>query len=132
MNAIDRDGAWRYILGVYARPGVADDLLRQQQETGLDIVLHLFLMYAREELKLDISAAARAEAEALVKPWRENVVGPLRSLRHMLKDLPSPAGTGESKESLRQAIKQSELKSEQTQFLMLCQWLDTLEHAAPQ
>ena len=124
MSGLVRDDAWRYILEVYARSGVAEDLLRQQQETGLDIVLHLFFLYVKDRLGQTVSDQARLGAEALVLPWRETVIVPLRTLRRAMKDLPGPAGTGDAKELLRQSIKQAELQAEQTEFYALCEWFD--------
>lgn len=126
MSALDRDAAWRHIIEVYARPGVAEDLLRQQQESGLDIVLHLFFLYVNERLGggVGVDDQERLDAEALVKPWRESVIGPLRSLRRSMKELPGPAGSGGAKESLRQSVKEAELKAEQIEFNALCEWFD--------
>lgn len=124
MSALDRDAAWRYILEVYARPDVAEDLLRRQQDDGLDIVLHLFFLYATEKLGAAPVDEDRRDAEALVKPWREGVIAPLRNLRRSMKTSPGTAGSGEAKEALRQSIKQAELKAEQIEFSTLCDWFD--------
>jgi uncharacterized protein (TIGR02444 family) len=124
LAVLDRDAAWQFILEVYARPGVADDLLLRQQETGLDIVLYLVFMYATEQLGLRFTESDHAQAADLVRSWRETVIVPLRALRRMLKALPAPEGTGNAKEALRQTIKQAELQAEQTEFQMLCAWLD--------
>ena len=124
MSSLVRDDAWRYILEVYARSGVAEDLLRQQQETGLDIVLHLFFLYVKDRLGGTVGDQARLDAEALVRPWRETVIGPLRELRRTMKNFSGPAGTFDAKESLRQSIKQAELQAEQTEFYALCEWFD--------
>ena len=131
MIELDRDAAWRYILEVYARPGVAEVLLREQQQNGLDIVLHLFFLYADERLGAGMDEEGRAEALALAKPWREAVIVPVRNLRKALKELPAPQGTGDAKEALRQTVKQAELDSERIVFYALCDWYERRMNAAP-
>ena len=130
MLKLDRDAAWRYILEVYARPGVAEDLLRRQQEDGLDIILHLFSLYAKDCLGRSIGGQERLEAVRLIKPWREQIIVPLRHLRRTLKEMPAPEGSGDAKESLRQAVKQAELDSEQIEFQALCDWFERRASAA--
>jgi uncharacterized protein (TIGR02444 family) len=130
MSALDRDAAWRYLLDAYARPGAAENLLRRQQEDGLDIVLHLFFLYATEAVGTALGEQDRRIAGELVKPWREGVIAPLRNLRRAMKELPGPAGGGDAKEALRQSIKQAELKAEQLEFNALCEWFDSRGKAA--
>ncbi len=121
---IDRDAAWKAIVGYYSQPGVAEDLLHQQQESDLDIVLFLFLRYLIEELHLTISAALRSDAEACVATWRSVVIQPTRSLRRRLKDMPGLEAIDDSRHAFRESLKQIELQAERVEFNSLCNWFE--------
>ncbi len=121
---IDRDAAWKTIVGYYSRPGVAEDLLRQQQESDLDIVLFLFLRYLSEELHLTIPPALRSDAEHCVAAWRNVVIKPTRALRRRLKDMPGLEAIDDSRHEFRESLKQIELQAERVEFNSLCNWLE--------
>lgn len=110
------DHAWRAICAAYARPGAAQELLRRQDEEGLDVLLHLFAQWARDSGHALDDAALR-EAEAAVQPWRDAAVRPLRALRRGMKAF------GPRAEAARQAVKDAELAAERAQLDLLCDWL---------
>lgn len=104
---------WRFSLGFYRRPGVADACLALQEEAGVDVNLLLFLLWhARQCRELSQSEVAGLEAKA--GPWREMAVVPLRAVRRALKSPPSlvPPATVEA---FRTRIKAVELEAERLQ-----------------
>ncbi len=100
---------WDFSLALYARPGIAPACLTLQDSHGQDVNLLLFCCWVGEPL----TAAALAEADALVAPWRTQVVQPLRAVRRWLKTRDEP---------LRQAVAAQELAAEQRQQAMLHAW----------
>lgn len=121
---MNNEDAWKHACRCYARPGVAQALLHEQDQNGLDVVLHLFTLYVREALGISLDAAALAEAERLVKPWRDEVIVPLRALRRATKEKPAPgAGGNEACESVRRMLKEAELRAERAELDALCEWL---------
>ena len=113
------DDAWNYFATLYAEPGTAQALLARQDEQGLDVVLHLFGRWA-EHRGQPLDDAALAEADALVRGWREEVVRPLRALRRKFKGLDADA--------TRLAVvvadlHAAELAAERAELEQLCDWL---------
>lgn len=122
MNSSD---AWRYVCDHYGKPGVAQRLLREQDERGLDVVLHLFALYVDEVLGSALDEAALAEARKVVKAWREEVITPLRALRRATKEKPAPgAGGNEAGEAVYRLLQQAELRAERAELDALCEWFD--------
>ncbi len=118
---MNQTAAWNYALTLYERPGVATELLRRQDEEGLDIVLHLFMDWLREERGLSLDEARMREADSLVRPWREQVVQPLRAARRAAK-IQGPAVP--QRDALRERIQHAELDAERVQMSLLCTWLE--------
>lgn len=112
-----------YALRVYARPGVADACLLLQERMGVDVVVLLHAMYVFGELGRVLDPEALASAEAKVRPWRERVILPLRTLRIYLKPgfegLPSPAVR-----RAREKVKAAELSAEFAALASLAAWAD--------
>jgi len=117
---MDHDHAWNWIAAAYAEPGIAQELLRRQDEEGLDVVLHLFARWAAEDGGIALDAAALREADALVHPWRTQVVQPLRALRRAMKALDEAGGR---RDRVRRQVQAAELAAERAQLEMLCDWL---------
>ena len=115
------DDAWNHITAAYAVAGVAEEMLRRQDEEGLDVVLYLFIGWAAAQGR-QLDAAALREAEALVHPWREEVIGPLRRLRRAMKTMGSDADA-DRRERVRARVHAAELAAERAQLDMLCDWL---------
>lgn len=121
---MNKDQAWAWCEQAFQQPGRAADLLRAQDEEGLDLVLQLFVEYVGERQGIALDLVARQEAEALVRPWREQVVAPLRALRRAMKEKPAPgAGWIEGGAAVRDLVQQAELRAERAELDALCDWL---------
>lgn len=113
------DDAWTHVTRAYAQPGVAQELLRRQDEEGLDVVLHLFAQWAADR-GTPLDDAALREAAALVRPWRDQVVLPLRALRRAMKTMEFDAAR---RTPVRDQVQAAELAAERAQLDTLCDWL---------
>jgi uncharacterized protein (TIGR02444 family) len=104
---------WRFSLGFYRRPGVADACISLQEQAGVDVNLFLFLLW-QATLKRALSAAEVEELERRIAPWRNTTVIALRAVRRALKSPPAlvPAATAEL---FRTKIKAVELEAERLQ-----------------
>src|ERR1700736_1985006 len=76
---------WRFSLGFYRQPGVADACLALQDGCGVDVTILLFFLCLATARRCFPPAAAKALC-AKAGPWRDDVVVPLRTLRRRLKD----------------------------------------------
>ncbi len=99
------DEFWRFALGFYARPGVAPACLEVQDRHGKDVLIALYACWVGISGRGRLDAGALATAEAAARPWRSQVVEPLRRTRHALKGI---AGA----EALYSRMKQLELDAE--------------------
>jgi uncharacterized protein (TIGR02444 family) len=82
------DSFWRFSLMVYSRPGVADALIRLQDERGHNVNLILFALWLGLGEGMRLDAAALSRAKAAIAELDRDVVAPLRQLRRRLKDNP--------------------------------------------
>src|SRR6202051_1954340 len=76
---------WRFSLGFYRQPGVADACIALQDDCGVDVNVLLFFLWlatTRRRIGTDEAEAVCAKAG----PWRDDVVVPLRQLRRRLKE----------------------------------------------
>jgi uncharacterized protein (TIGR02444 family) len=121
---MDTDAAWNAITAMYADPEVARDLLRRQDEEGLDVTLHLFALWAGTQ-GAPLDAAALREAEAVVAAWRAQVVQPLRALRRAMKAMRETVPAAHGIDAVRSQVQAAELAAERAQVEMLCTWLQT-------
>lgn len=120
-----KDDAWNFAVTRYGEPGQAQQLLKLQDEQGLDVVLHLFRQYAQERLGRRLDAQALAEAEAALAPWRAQVIAPMRALRRVLKETGRFAPvSGSEAAALRKQLAEAELQAERAQMDALCDWLE--------
>jgi uncharacterized protein (TIGR02444 family) len=104
---------WRFSLGFYRQPGVADACIALQDGCGVDVnVLLFFLWLATAKRSVPVASAQAVCAEA--GAWRDDVVVPLRTLRRKLKDGSSLVERGTA-ELFRARIKAVELESERLQ-----------------
>ena len=113
--------SWAFALQLYAEPGVAESCLRLQSEAGVDVMLLLAVMFAGHR-GIVLSPSDIGELAELSRPWREQIVQPLRALRIALKSGPQPAPNAVT-EVLRNQIKASELQAERLQNDLLAAWL---------
>jgi len=104
---------WRFSLGFYRQPGVADACIALQDGCGVDVnVLLFFLWLATTQRSVPLAVAQVVCAKA--GPWRDEVVAPLRTLRRRLKDGSTLVERGTA-ELFRTRIKTVELESERLQ-----------------
>jgi uncharacterized protein (TIGR02444 family) len=109
---------WDFSNAVYGRPGVAEACLALQDRRGLDVNILLLCCWAGVRGRALTAAALGARIEA-VRPWRDQVVKPLRAARRWLKG--QQTVPSESAEALRQAIKAQELEAERLEQLILAE-----------
>jgi uncharacterized protein (TIGR02444 family) len=104
---------WRFSIGLYRQPEVADACICLQEQAGVDVNLLLFLLWQATLHRL-LSADEVASLEAQIRPWREATVVPLRAVRRALKS-PPPLVAADTAESFRTRIKVVELEAERLQ-----------------
>lgn len=104
---------WRFSLGFYGRPGVADACLALQDGDGADVNLLLFFLWLASQ-KRCVSHETAAAVAARAGRWRDDVVKPLRALRRRLKDGSDLVDAGAA-EALRTRVKAIELEAERLQ-----------------
>ena len=107
---------WDYSLALYARDGVAEACLGLQERRDLDVNLLLFCCWAGSRGR-GLAAEELARLVALVGPWREGAIRPLRRLRRWLKeqDVAPAAAT----KRLRERVKADELEAEAIEQALL-------------
>jgi uncharacterized protein (TIGR02444 family) len=97
---------WTFALKLYAEPGVSGACLKLQDDASVDVMLLLVAAFAASQRRVRSDAADIASMDDAVRPWREQVVFQLRSLRRRLKVGSSPVPS-EASERLRTRIKAS-------------------------
>jgi uncharacterized protein (TIGR02444 family) len=104
---------WRFSLGFYRQPGVADACIALQEESGVDVNLLLFLLWHATRAR-ELSEAEVKDLERRIGAWRDMTVIPLRNVRRALK---SPPGlvAATTAEAFRTRIKAVELEAERLQ-----------------
>jgi uncharacterized protein (TIGR02444 family) len=101
---------WRFSLGFYRQPGVADACIALQDECGVDVNVLMFFLWFATQLKEVSPEHARAVWEQAAL-WRDHVVAPLRGVRRKLKE-GVPLVARDTAEFFRTRIKAVELESE--------------------
>ena len=114
--------SWAFALRVYGRPQVADGCLRLQDETGVDVMMLLIIAFAAVRHHVLLTTSEIREFDEACRPWREQIVQPLRAIRRRLKNGPLPAPSGET-EAFRSTIKAAELAAERLQNQLLAEHL---------
>jgi uncharacterized protein (TIGR02444 family) len=114
--------SWAFALDIYARPGVADACLSLQNEAGVDVMMLLAIAFAAVKLRILLTPAEIRELDEACRPWREQIVWPLRAIRSGLKSGPLPAPSSET-EQFRSKIKTVELAAERLQNQLLAERL---------
>lgn len=120
----DADALWAFALDYYGLPDIQQACLTMQDAYGVDVVLLLGLLWRawRDKSAADTSQIDRLDA--VLAPWRDEVVAPLRKVRRAMKprltELPSRAA------ELRARIKATELEAERVACDLLADALATL------
>jgi uncharacterized protein (TIGR02444 family) len=114
--------SWAFALEIYARPGVADACLRLQNEAGVDVLMLLMVTYGAVRHRILLSPTEIRQLDEACRPWREQIVRPIRAIRSALKSGPLPAPNSET-EQFRSKVKAIELAAERLQNQLLAERL---------
>ncbi len=117
-NTFPRNPFWDFSLAVYGREGVAAACLALQDRRHADVNVLLFCCWVAASGRGVLDAAGIETALALVRPWQDEVVAPLRSARKRLKHARVSA-PGTTLEALRRRVADAELDAEHVEQLML-------------
>jgi uncharacterized protein (TIGR02444 family) len=104
---------WKFSLGYYRGAGVSEACLELQDHCGVDVNVVLFLLWMASQGRVLAADQVKLLADK-VRPWQIDVIGPIRSLRRMLKT-DAPLLDQGSAELFRTKIKAIELESERLQ-----------------
>jgi uncharacterized protein (TIGR02444 family) len=118
---LEADG-WAFALEIYARPGVAAACLKLQNEAGVDVMMFLMVAYAAVRHRILLTASEIRTLDETCRPWREQIVRPIRAIRSGLKSGPLPAPSSET-EQFRSKMKAIELAAERLQNQLLAECL---------
>jgi uncharacterized protein (TIGR02444 family) len=116
--------SWAFALKLYAEPGVREACLRLQDHEDVDVMLLLVAVFAAARKHMRLSPEDVTAMDDASRPWREQVVRPLRALRRTLASGPAPAPS-EASERLRSRIKAAELDAERLENDLLAAWLES-------
>jgi uncharacterized protein (TIGR02444 family) len=114
--------SWAFALRIYARPGVAEACLKLQNDAGVDVMMFLMVAYVAVRHRILLSPSDIRELDEACRPWREQIVRPLRAIRSGLKSGPLPAPNSET-EQFRSKVKAIELAAERMQNQLLAECL---------
>ena len=114
--------SWAFALDIYGRPGVAEACLKLQNEAGVDVMMFLMVAYAAVRYRILLTPSEIRELDEACRPWREQIVQPLRTIRSGLKGGPLPAPNSET-EQFRSTMKAAELAAERLQNQLLAECL---------
>lgn len=110
--------SWAFALELYARSGATDACLQLQNKAGVDVMMFLMVAYAAVRHRILLTPSEIRELDAACRPWREQIVRPIRAIRTALKAGPSPAPNSET-EQFRSKVKSIELAAERLQNQLL-------------
>jgi len=121
LSELEAD-SWVFALDIYARRDIADACLSLQNRAGVDVMMLLVIAFAAARLRILLTPAEVGELDQACRPWREQIVWPLRSIRSGLESGPPPAPSSET-EQFRSNIKTVELAAERLQNILLTERL---------
>src|SRR5712675_2935832 len=84
VSATQGSPFWKFSLGYYRGAGVSEACLELQDRCGVDVNLVLFLLWMASQKRLLAADQVKRLADK-VRPWQTDVIGPIRSLRRMLR-----------------------------------------------
>jgi uncharacterized protein (TIGR02444 family) len=114
--------SWAFALALYARPGVANACLILQNEADVDVMLVLMVTFAAVKRRTLLTPDEIGALDEACRPWREQIVRNLRTIRTVLKTGPQPAPSDEA-EQLRSRVKALELEAERLENKLLAECL---------
>ena len=97
----DHTKLWRYALHTYAKPGVADEMLRLQDECGADVLWLLSALWLADE---GIALTPELLVQEDYDQWRERMILPIRNQRRACDRTETP--------DLYELLKKAELEAE--------------------
>ena len=118
---------WQFSLAVHGAPGVDAECLMLQDTHGIDVDVLLFCAWVGRQ-GIVLTDAHMTEIEALVRPWRDTAIAPLRAARRGIKTLPQMADADVA--ALRKDVAALELRAEQIEHAMLYGMVPALGSAA--
>jgi uncharacterized protein (TIGR02444 family) len=107
---------WQFSLAVHGAPGVDAECLMLQDTHGIDVDVLLFCAWTGAQ-GIVLTDAHMAAIEALLRPWRDTAIAPLRAARRGIKALPQMVDTDVA--ALRKDVAALELRAEQIEHAML-------------
>jgi uncharacterized protein (TIGR02444 family) len=113
VSATQGSPFWKFSLGYYRGAGVSEACLELQDRCGVDVNVVLFLLWMASQERVVPPDQVKRLADK-VRPWQTDVIGPIRSLRRMLKS-DAPLLDKGAAELFRTRIKALELESERLQ-----------------
>lgn len=116
--------SWAFALKLYAEPGMREACLHLQDHGDVDVMLLLVAVFAAARKHMRLSSEDVKAMDDASRPWRVQVVHPLRALRRTLVSGPPPAPS-EATEKLRSQIKAAELDAERFENDLLADWLQS-------
>lgn len=127
MNEDGDNPFWIYSVALYGRDGVAPACLDLQDRLDADVNILLFCCWAGSRGR-SLNENEIEDLIAATRPWRDQVVRPLRAVRRWLKT--QDTAPAEPAQRLRADIKASELAAEAIQQAMLWQTMPIADGAA--
>lgn len=112
---------WDFALAFYAQEKIAETCVHLQDNYKVNVCLLIGLRWLDESEK-HLSEGELADLRAHIQSWTEQVVEPLRSLRHLLKQSVVNCPQDELQAQIRTAIKQAELLAEKKLLLEIEAW----------
>jgi uncharacterized protein (TIGR02444 family) len=114
--------SWAFALALYDRPGVAESCLALQNELGVDVMLLMMATFAAVKRRIVLTPDEIRALDEASRPWREQIVRKLRTIRTDLKTGPAPAPSSVT-EQLRSQVKALELEAEKIENQLLAEYL---------
>ena len=113
MLDLPKSEFWDFSLTVYHRPEVSNLCLDLQNHYGADVNMLLFACWLGHTGRGTVTVSAWRAMILRVTKWRDKVIKPLRSVRHMLKgELLAPR-------SMKEQVFKSEIDAEHIEQLIL-------------
>src|ERR1700730_14047921 len=109
VSATQGSPFWKFSLGYYRGAGVSEACLELQDNCGVDVNVVLFLLWMASQKRVVPSDQVKRLADK-VRPWQTDVIGPIRSLRRMLKS-DAPLLDKGAAELFRTQIKEGEAEA---------------------
>ena len=125
----DALGFWDFSTAIYAKPGVAEAVIRLQDDYRCDVNFLLLCCFCATRYRLGLTPTQIREADGLISSWRGEVTATLRNLRRTIKE--EVAFTRfEGAEVVRSMVVAAEIESERVTQRLLEAYIGALSPAA--